>query len=112
MARTLDYDPIFGIETRAEFDHATGKIHVGSFQDVAPLLERNKKLRNDEDYSKQGIKRGWFHAASIPQTAIPIIEQKYGLKPGEFLRLKDDKKLAQILNDPELAYFKTTTKHI
>jgi len=109
--KTLDADPFFGT-TFIDNDKSINKLHVGTFQDVQPLLERNKIYRNDEDRTKAGIKNGWFHVASFPPAAIAMIEKQYGLKPGGFLTLKDDKLLNRIINDRDLSGFKTTTKRV
>ena len=42
-------------------------------QDVEPLLELNKSLQNNQQYSGDGIKNEWWHIASIP----PIIQHKW-----------------------------------
>lgn len=109
--RVLDYDPIFG--TRYfDYDHDAKKIHVGDFQNVEPVFRNNERLKNDEERTKAGIKKGWFHVADIPYVLIPIIEKKYGLKPGGFLTLKDEKTFLKILNDSDFSKIKTTTKRI
>lgn len=104
MRRLLDYDPILGIETYHDYDESSGKAYIETVQDVEPFLENNKRLQNDADYSKKGIKREWWHVATIP-----ISVQYQWLKEGIDLMNKDHlpaikKKLA----DPDWKYLKTT----
>lgn len=89
-------------------DIADGKFSVHTSQDVAPILENNLLLRNDEDYSRSGIKKGFWHAATIPT----VIVHKW-MKEG--VNVFDPKQVREVnakLNSPEYAYLKTTKKRL
>ena len=106
MKRVIDYEPMTGITTTFEYDHASGTFTVGSIQDVGPLLERNKTLQLDTDYSKKGIKKDWWHYASIPN----VIIEKWLNEDGINVYNKDHTKAVyKKLNDPAYKYLKTTT---
>jgi hypothetical protein len=101
MAILVDFDPNTGLETWVEV--ADGKLNVGTRQDVTPVLERNKILQNDDEYKKQGIKAGFYHAASIPMEVV----NKW---MAEGINIFDKNATAAIkrkLNDPEYAYLRT-----
>lgn len=65
-----EFDPTTGIATVAGF--VDDKLVTRQTQDVSASVEYATALRNDDDYSKQGIKRGFMHAMHIP--AIDQIE--------------------------------------
>lgn len=105
--RVLDYDPWSGITTTFDFDHSSNTTIIGSEQNVDSLLDLNKALANDEDYSKKGIKDGWWHYASYPS----IIIEKWLTEFGVNVFNKDhQKKVLELTNRPEYRYLKTTTK--
>ncbi len=62
------HDPVTGITTTigAQDD----KMVVKSEGDVSASLEYAQKLRNAQEYSKAGIKRGMWHCVHIPPIAI------------------------------------------
>lgn len=47
-----------------------GKMVVKTEADIAPSLDHTSALRNDADYSKNGIKKDWWHVAHIPLVAV------------------------------------------
>jgi hypothetical protein len=80
---------------------------VAREQDVEPFLEANKLLQNDENYSKQGIKEGWWHYAHLPAVIIEKFMNEHGV---DVFNRDHDRKKYQLLNQPEYKYLKTTTK--
>ena len=105
--RVVNYDPFTGITTYFDYDHATDTSIIGAEQDVSSLLEVNKILQNDEEYSKRGIKEGWWHYASYPS----IIIEKWLTEHGVNVFNKDhQKKVLELTNRPEYRFLKTTTK--
>lgn len=54
----FDYDPLTGLEERYE-ETADGKIHLHTYQDVEPALEKALAVRNqgmsDDAWRKQGV---------------------------------------------------------
>lgn len=101
MPILVDYDADSGLETWVEV--ADGKLSVRTQQDVSPVLERNKALQNDDDYKRQGIKQGFFHAATIPMEVV----HKW---MAEGINIFDKNATAAVkrkLNDPEYAHLRT-----
>lgn len=107
MKKIVDYDPFTGITTYFDYDHATDTTIVGAEQDVSRLLESNKILQNDESYTKQGIKDGWWQYASYPAVIIEKWLNEYGVN---VFNKDHEKKVFELTNRPEYRYLKTTTK--
>ncbi len=105
--RVLDYDPMTGVTTYFDYDHATDTTLLGSEQDVSLLLDANKALQNDEEYTKQGIKQGWWQYASYPAIIIEKWLNEYGVN---VFNKDHGKKVFELTNRPEYRYLKTTTK--
>jgi hypothetical protein len=61
-----EFDPLTGVMTVWGADD--GKLVVKSMQDIGPMLERAKRLRNAADYTKTGIKQNFMHAVHIPDS--------------------------------------------
>lgn len=76
MIITDDFDQLTGLRTRVAVED--GKMRVNYLQDVSAALERNKKLRDAEDYSKAGIKANFQHVAHIPNAVCLQIRSEGG----------------------------------
>lgn len=63
-----------GLLTTILGDELDGKLHIQHHQDLTPHVEYATALRNDDSYTKAGIKKGWMHAAHIPD--VVVIELK------------------------------------
>lgn len=104
--RLLSYDPLTGLETFHEYNPATNEttiIHVG---DCEPVLEENKRLANDTDYSKKGIRQEFWKYASIP----PGIQVKWLVEHGVDVWNKDHYAgISKLLEDPQYRHLKCTT---
>lgn len=109
MKRLLDHDPEAGITEIFHYDHVTGDAHVETVQDVEPHLEYSKRLANDDEYTKQGIKDEMWHYAHIPVVVQLKWLVKYGPKNDPMAK-GNEKLLFSLLNDPEWRYLKTTNK--
>lgn len=59
-----EFDPLTGVETTFGFED--GKLLIKKRADMTPNLEYADALRNSDEYSAQGIKRGFFHAIHVP----------------------------------------------
>ena len=79
MKRLIDIDPLTGIQTWHHYDPLTDETVIHEIQDVEPYLERAKQLRNDEDYSKDGIKNSMWHYAHIPAIFVTKLLTEHGL---------------------------------
>lgn len=62
------FDPLTGIVTQRGF--VDDKMVTRIDADISANIEHATLLRNSDDYSKDGIKKGFFHAAHIPQVVI------------------------------------------
>lgn len=58
------FDPVTGVVT--EIGAQDGKLVHRYAADVAPSLDFTQALRNDEEYTKRGIKKNWWHVGHIP----------------------------------------------
>ena len=96
-----------GVTTTFDYDHSTDKTIIGYEQDVSLLLDANKALQNDEEYSKKGIKDGWWHYAKIPMIVIEKWLNEHGV---DAFNKDHQKAVYRLLNQPEYRYIKTTTK--
>lgn len=102
--RLLDYDPFTGLIQHIYYDETTNETHIETTQDAASLnagLEMAKALKNDEDYTKKGLKDEALHYAWIP----PSVIMKW---LAEGMDINDKKAMIKKVNTPEYAYLKTT----
>lgn len=58
-----DFDPLTGLKTTYAVED--GELRINYEQDVEGLYEGLRRLRDSDEYKRQGIKRGWMHAISI-----------------------------------------------
>jgi hypothetical protein len=59
----FDYNPETGLKTT--FKVEDGELRVNYEQNNEAVYERMQKLRNADEYSKQGIKNNFWHAVHI-----------------------------------------------
>ena len=109
MKRLLDYDPLTGVKETFHYDELTGDSHVETTQDVEPILDQNRSLANDDQYSKDGIKNEMWHFASIPIVVQLKWLNEYGPE-NDPMRKGNEKLLFRLLNSPDYRYLKTTNK--
>lgn len=64
-----------GVLTRTLTDEATGKMLVRKDQNISGAIEYATRLRNHEQYSRDGIKKNWMHVAEIPAVVITELMQ-------------------------------------
>lgn len=102
--RFLSKDPNTGIERWMEYDYETDTLKEYAFADVTAEVEASKYFAKDDDYWKQGVKDEMAHYAHIPA----IILEKWA---NEGVDINDRQALFQMVNKPEYAYLKTTTKY-
>ena len=67
MSEFFDYDPDRGITTYFDHDELTEKTTLRRVQDLDPLLDYCKALRND-GLRDDGIKNNFWHYCYIPAT--------------------------------------------
>ena len=106
--RLISSDPSLGIDTFHEYDSQTDEtkiIHIGQTTDV---IERNKRIANDTDFTKKGIKQELWMYASIPAG----IQVKWLVEHGVDVWNKDHgEAIGKLINSPEYAYLKCTSKY-
>lgn len=104
----IDIDPLSGEQTWHHYDDATDTTIIQSIQDVSQFLEQSKRLKNDSDYSKNGIKKEMWHYATIPNVLI----SKFALEHGVDVFNKDHAHaVMRLLNTEYTALKNTTGKH-
>jgi len=103
MKRLLSSDPFTGIMRWVEYDPLTNELHEGATADTSANLEFSSALRKDEDYWKQGVKNEMAHYAHIPNI---LLEQ--WMQMG--VDVNDPDALIAMVNKPDYAYLRTTTK--
>ena len=103
MKRLLDYNPITGEKVWFS-DNQDGSFNMTHEQDVEPILEANKRLLHHGN-RKKGIKKGFWHYASIPNILITKWSKEVG---GDILSSKFTKELFKRINSRDYAHLKTT----
>ncbi len=106
--RILDYDPLSQTTTYFDYDGLTDHMHITSVQNVNPIIEAATKRRNDDDYSRRGIKEDMWHYARIPDSVALEMRTKYGV---DILAPKVDWKAVLKCINTHYPALKTTTKH-
>lgn len=104
--RLLSTDPVTGLMTWHEYDHLTDETTISYSADSTPILEQNKAMQKDGDFSRKGIKQEFWFYGSIPVE----VQLDWLINKGVDVYNKDHtKKVFQLINDPEYKYLKTTT---
>jgi hypothetical protein len=109
MKRLFDRDEFYGTTEIFHYDEASGKSCIETLQDVEPILDQTKILRDDDEHTKRGIKNEMWQYAHIPVVVQLKWLQKYG-PVNDPMKKGNEKLLFQLLNDPEWRYLKTTNK--
>lgn len=104
MAAFVDKNPSNGLETWVDGDEAN-RLQVHYRQDVEPVLEYAKMLRNDS-MTDGGIKRDWWLYAVIPPVIILELRHKYGL---DIFKRDHYKRALDVINT-DYPHLKTTAK--
>jgi hypothetical protein len=107
--RVLDHDSLTGVTEYFSYDASTDTSYIETTQDVEPILDVNKTLQNDPDYSKDGMKKEMWHYASIPIVVQMKWLNEYG--PKNWPMLPQNKELLfRLLNSRDYKYLKCTEK--
>jgi hypothetical protein len=105
LAKFVEFDPTRGVECWEDYT-VDGKLQIHHRQDVEPLLDHTRMLRND-GLTDAGIKNDMWHYACIPTVVMLEWREKFGVD----LFNKDHLKAVYRLLNTEYSYLKTTTKH-
>lgn len=78
MAKTYEYNPHRGTWYEMEDDAQTGGVIIHTKQDVSPIIDRNRKLRNSgvNDLGGMNDKGDLKHYASIPAHVELALREK------------------------------------
>ena len=106
--RLIDIDPVTGLATWHDYDSVTDETTIGYSADSTPILEQNKAMAKDDDFTKKGIKEGWWLYASIPAEVQVKWMIEYGI---DIMNKHHGPRISKLLNDPEYRYLKTTPKN-
>jgi hypothetical protein len=102
MAEFVDKNPA-GVETWVA--HEDDKLSIHYRQDVEPVLDYARILRND-GLTDSGIKRDFWLYAVIPPVVILELRHKYGL---DIFKRDHYKRAIDVINS-DYPYLKTTEK--
>ena len=104
--RVLEHDPLTGITTYFDYT-ADDQMILTEEQDVTPILDSVAELRNDEDYSRNGIKNDMWHYARVPLVVVMDMKNRFGV---DMMAPKPDwKSIFKIINR-EYPWLKATSK--
>jgi hypothetical protein len=101
--RLLELDRLSGIAEYHHYDTGSDGTVIETVQDVAPILEHNKALQNQDD-------RGWSpsrdlrRAATIPDIIVLKWRNEYGI---DVFNRNHWPAVKRLLNDPEWRYLRT-----
>lgn len=101
--RLLDVDPLTGIVEYHHYDPLTDRTIIETRQDVVPILERNRRLQNDDDQG-WSASRDLRRAATIPDIIILKWRSEYGI---DVFNRDHWPAVKRLLNDPEWRYLRT-----
>ena len=111
MERLLDSDPLTGESVVFDFDPVTNKMTLTHRQEssiVDSILDANKRMANDVEKTRKGIKDDLVHYARIPNLVIMQWKAEKGV---DLFNKGHRRKVFQLLNDPDFRYLKSTTMH-
>jgi len=106
----LDFDPLTGITESLVFTHGGDEVRVVQEQDVSHILRVTKEMANDEDFTKQGIKKDHWLYARIPDVIMAEMRTKHRVNWND----KSDrghKHFLRVLNEHYPAFKTTAWKH-
>ena len=106
MSEFFDYDPLTGLTYKTDYDWASDSITLNTSQDVQPVLDRARQLRNDETRDSKGIKDDFWLYAIIPPMVEVEIRNKHGININDKNCTKD---FLRIINT-EYPHLKVTNK--
>jgi hypothetical protein len=98
----IDKNPVSGVEMYVDQNEDPG-IRIHYQQDVEPTIDYAKALRNDS-LTDGGIKKDFWHYASIPPVVIMKMKFEHGV---DVFDRNHQRRLFELLNT-EYKYLKTT----
>ena len=115
--RLIEHDPLTKTSIYHSYDDLTKETVIEEIQDVSHFLEVNKNTQNHDvggggglnEYSRKGIKKSWWHVASIPNSVIMKWKRDFGV---DVFNKDHTKAIKKLLNDPEWRYLRTGTGRV
>jgi hypothetical protein len=90
-----------GLSTYHKYDHVTKETTIWTVGDAEPGLEWAKALAKDDEYSKEGIKKEFWHYCHVPPSVL-IKWHALGID------INRPEELIKMVNKPEWKYLKVT----
>lgn len=115
--RLIDYDPLTKTSIYHSYDDLTKETVIEEIQDVSHYLEVNRNTQNHDvggggglnEYSRKGIKKSWWHVASVPNSVILKWKKEKGV---DVFNKDHTQAIKKLLNDPEWRYLRTGTGRV
>jgi hypothetical protein len=107
--KLLGHDPETGVTEYFHYDETSDTSYVETVQDVSGILDANKNLQNNDDYTRHGMKEEMWHYASIPIIVQMQWLKEYGMENWPMLP-QNKKLLFRLLNSPDYQYLRCTPK--
>lgn len=79
MKKLLSYNKATGVKEIFHYDEQTDTSVIETVQDVEIAIEQTKRLAQDGNYTKKGMKEGWLHYAHIPDSIIMQLRINHGV---------------------------------
>lgn len=106
--RLLSKDPITGLLTYHSYDSQTDETIISYEADSSLILDINQKIANETDFTKKGIKQGWWFYASIPVE----LQIQWLINEGiDVYKEEDWPRVKEKINDRDFSKVKTTHGH-
>lgn len=99
------FDPVTGIRKVEGFKD--NLLVIQEFQDLEPIVERTKALRNADEYTANGIKANFWHVGHIPDVVCNQLRQH-----GVDVMTAPIKDILAKVRELGLEYFITTKKNV
>lgn len=103
MPEILGFNAERGTYYEAEFED-DGTTHIRTMQDIQPVLDHIQRKR-DSGYIDRGIKKGWWHYATIPAW----VEVELRMKGINIYKKEQTNELLEII-DRDYPWLKNTYK--
>jgi len=103
--RLIHRDSDTGLEVYHDYDPLTDSMQIIHRAEATPVLEANKALANDRDYTRKGMKQEFVKYASIPAGVVVDWLVNRGV---DVYNKEHSKKVWELVNLPEYRYLKTT----
>lgn len=106
----LEYDTWAGVKRKYVRSEQKNKWHMLSRSaDLQANVDENRRLQNDDRnrFKVDGVT--FERVASVPLYLVELWQKMYGI---DIFNKDHEKAVERLLNNPDLRYLKTTSKHI